>query len=144
MYTKPLQLQGFCFIKSFKGLLSLLMGYGPIVEKYEVNLKVLIMKASLIMLRVKYLIALLVFTFIQTMVWAQTETTESSSSTTKVTVTEETAGSEWYTNPIVWVVGAAVFILLLVALLRGGGDRTDRVTYKEKIVRDRDTDTGRV
>lgn len=25
----------------------------------------------------------------------------------------------WYTNPIVWVVGAAVFILLLVALLRG-------------------------
>lgn len=25
----------------------------------------------------------------------------------------------WYTNPIVWIVGAAVFILLLVALLRG-------------------------
>lgn len=101
------------------------------------------MKSSSILLRVKYWITLLVFTFIQTMVWAQTETTESSSST-KVTVTEETTGSEWYTNPIVWVVGGAVFILLLVALLRGGGDRTDRVTYKEKIVRDRDTDTGRV
>lgn len=28
--------------------------------------------------------------------------------------------SEWYTNPIVWVIGGAVFILLLVALLRGG------------------------
>ncbi|RYY40692.1 MAG: hypothetical protein EOO08_06065 [Chitinophagaceae bacterium] len=27
--------------------------------------------------------------------------------------------SAWYTNPIVWVVGAAVFILLLVALSRG-------------------------
>lgn len=25
----------------------------------------------------------------------------------------------WYTNPIVWIIGAAVFILLLVALLRG-------------------------
>ncbi|RYY90614.1 MAG: hypothetical protein EOO15_01830 [Chitinophagaceae bacterium] len=25
----------------------------------------------------------------------------------------------WYTNPIVWVVAAAVFILLLVALSRG-------------------------
>ncbi|MBK9981882.1 MAG: hypothetical protein IPP15_05570 [Saprospiraceae bacterium] len=25
----------------------------------------------------------------------------------------------WYQNPIVWVVGGAVFILLLVALLRG-------------------------
>lgn len=29
-------------------------------------------------------------------------------------------GGGWYTNPIVWVIGAAVFILLLVALLRGG------------------------
>lgn len=28
----------------------------------------------------------------------------------------------WYTNPIVWVIGAAVFILLLVALLRGRRD----------------------
>jgi apolipoprotein N-acyltransferase len=27
--------------------------------------------------------------------------------------------SNWYANPIVWVVGAAVFILLLVALMRG-------------------------
>lgn len=29
-------------------------------------------------------------------------------------------GGSWYTSPIVWVVGAAIFILLLVALLRGG------------------------
>ena len=29
-------------------------------------------------------------------------------------------GSTWYTSPWVWVVGAAVFILLLVALTRGG------------------------
>jgi hypothetical protein len=28
-------------------------------------------------------------------------------------------GSAWYTSPWVWVVGAAVFILLLVALTRG-------------------------
>jgi hypothetical protein len=27
--------------------------------------------------------------------------------------------AQWYTNPVVWVIGAAVFILLLVALLRG-------------------------
>ena len=26
----------------------------------------------------------------------------------------------WYQNPVVWVIGGAVFILLLVALLRGG------------------------
>jgi len=28
--------------------------------------------------------------------------------------------SQWYQNPVVWVIGGAVFILLLVALLRGG------------------------
>ena len=35
-------------------------------------------------------------------------------------------GSEtmWYANPWVWVVGAAVFILLLAAILRSGGSRT--------------------
>lgn len=119
------------------------MGYGPIVEKYRVNLKALVMKTSTVVSRVRYMIALMAFTFMQTILWAQSETTESSSSTTKVTISEETS-SEWYTNPIVWVVGAAVFILLLVALLRSGGDRTDKVTYKEKIVRDRDTDSGRV
>jgi hypothetical protein len=31
--------------------------------------------------------------------------------------------SQWYTQPWVWVVGGAVFILLLVALIRGGGSR---------------------
>ena len=30
-------------------------------------------------------------------------------------------GSNWYASPWVWVVGGAVFILLLVALTRGGG-----------------------
>ncbi len=28
--------------------------------------------------------------------------------------------SAWYQNPVVWVIGGAIFILLLVALLRGG------------------------
>jgi len=31
--------------------------------------------------------------------------------------------SNWYTQPWVWVIGAAVFILLLVALLRGNRSR---------------------
>ena len=29
-------------------------------------------------------------------------------------------GAGFWANPVVWIVGAAVFILLLVALLRGG------------------------
>jgi len=34
-------------------------------------------------------------------------------------------GGNWYASPWVWIVGAAIFILLLVALTRGGGRRTD-------------------
>ena len=33
------------------------------------------------------------------------------------------SGGNWYSSPWVWVIGAAVFILLLVAILRGGGSR---------------------
>ena len=32
-------------------------------------------------------------------------------------------GNNFWASPWVWVVGAAVFILLLVAILRGGGRR---------------------
>lgn len=39
---------------------------------------------------------------------------------TDVNVDINSDGGGFFTNPIVWVVGAAVFILLLVALLRGG------------------------
>ena len=31
--------------------------------------------------------------------------------------------SNWYQQPWVWVVGAAVFIIILVALLKGGGKK---------------------
>ncbi len=34
--------------------------------------------------------------------------------------------NDWYEQPWVWIVGGAVFILLLVALLRGGGARDRR------------------
>jgi hypothetical protein len=38
----------------------------------------------------------------------------------KVDVDINAKDSSWYASPWVWVVGAAVFILLLVALTRGG------------------------
>lgn len=37
-----------------------------------------------------------------------------------VNINVNTKGNAWYTAPWVWIVGAAVFILLLVALTRGG------------------------
>jgi len=33
--------------------------------------------------------------------------------------------SEWYQQTWVWIVGGAVFVLLLVAILRGGGKKSD-------------------
>lgn len=41
--------------------------------------------------------------------------------TKNVDVNINTKGdAAWYASPVVWVIGGAVFILLLVALLRGG------------------------
>jgi hypothetical protein len=35
------------------------------------------------------------------------------------------SGGVWYNQPLVWIIGAAVFILLLVALLRGNNTARD-------------------
>jgi hypothetical protein len=44
---------------------------------------------------------------------------------TKIDVDINKDSAAWYASPWVWVVGAAVFILLLVALTRGSGRRAD-------------------
>jgi len=47
--------------------------------------------------------------------WAQEKKTDININVNK--------NSEWYNQPWVWVVGGAVFLLLLIALLRGGGNK---------------------
>jgi hypothetical protein len=93
-------------------------------------------------LTLKTLLTLLMIAMFQMLVWAQEEASGSgsspgSSSTTTTTKSSSVSSqsADWYTSPWVWVIGAAVFILLLVALLRGGSrsgattaTRTDRVT----------------
>ena len=54
------------------------------------------------------------------------------------TTTTTTSSSNWYASPWVWIVGAAIFILLLVALTSGGRDRSDRVIVKKTVTRDTD------
>jgi hypothetical protein len=37
-----------------------------------------------------------------------------------ININKDSGGSgDWYSSPFVWIIGAAVFILLLVALTRG-------------------------
>jgi hypothetical protein len=57
-------------------------------------------------------IAIIALSLMQAVAWAQDQGIDVDVDLDK--------GGEWYANPIVWIVGGAVFILLLVALLRGG------------------------
>jgi uncharacterized membrane protein len=64
-------------------------------------------------------------------------TGSSSSSNTVTTETTTTSTTEWYAQPWVWIVGGAVFIIILIALLRGNSssDRSE-VSRSTTVVRD--------
>ena len=79
----------------------------------------------------KAVLFLLMVNALPVLLMAQDSGGDASTTTTKTTTT--TSETAWYTSPWVWVIGAAVFILLLVALLKGSSNsasasRTDRVT----------------
>ena len=67
---------------------------------------------------IRHVFMLILLTLTQAVVWAQDSASTSSSTTQTTTTTTETT-QDWYTQPWVWIVGGAIFILLLVALLRG-------------------------
>lgn len=69
------------------------------------------------------------------MVWAQ-DSTGSTSRTVKTT-SETTTTTDWYTQPWVWVVAGAVFLIILVALLRGNSTDKKEVTRTTVIKDDR-------
>lgn len=89
----------------------------------------------------KMLFTFLVFTCLQTVLWAQDSGSSTTTSSKNVDVST-THSDNWYASPWVWVIGAAVFILLLVALLSGGrggsASSTDRVTVTKTVERDSD------
>ena len=90
-------------------------------------------------LNAKTYLMLLMFTVMNTVIaMAQDEGGVAvNKSTTQTTTTTTT--QDWYTQPWVWIVGGLVFILLLIALVRGGsGSRTD--VHRTTIRRDVSTD----
>jgi hypothetical protein len=68
-----------------------------------------------LILGVKSLLLLFLFSLMKLVAWAQEKHTDINVNINK--------GNAWYNEPWVWVVGGAVFLLLLVALLRGGGNK---------------------
>jgi len=79
-------------------------------------------------------ILMIIFSFIQVATWAQDSSSSSHSETTTRTTTTTTT---WYAQPWVWVVGAAIFIIILVALFRGNSSRTD-VSRSTTVIKDRE------
>lgn len=76
-------------------------------------------------------LAMILFTCMQVVLWAQAtneSVTEKETSTTTTT-------TEWYTSPWVWVAGAAVFIIVLVALLRGNSS-TSNTESKTTVIKE--------
>jgi len=98
------------------------------------------MKRTILKYWLKCFFLLLLSGFLQTVLWAQDTTTTTKS--TSVDVTKSNTGSEWMSSPWVWVIGGAIFILLLVALLSGRNRdttvRSDRTTVTKTIERDTD------
>lgn len=89
------------------------------------------MKQSAILFNLKRPLAILMLCLFQTALLAQ-DTTSSSSSTKTTTTTTTTT---WYTQPWVWVLGGAIFILILFALMRGNRSST---TEKTTVIRDKE------
>jgi cytochrome bd-type quinol oxidase subunit 2 len=105
------------------------------------------MKKTVALIRIKSFLLLFCFTLFQLALFAQdqqgssTTTTHSSTSSNSMQVPGTADNAAWYTSPWVWIVGAAVFILLLVALLSNRGtNRSDRVIVKKTVERDVDPD----
>ena len=61
-----------------------------------------------------------------------------------VDVNKNEGASNWYASPWVWIVGAALFIILLVALTsgrsRGSSGSSDKVTVTKTVRRDSDAE----
>ena len=64
------------------------------------------------------LFTVLFLCFMQTAVWAQ-----DGGGTSKVDINVNKSSDNWYAQPWVWIVGGAVFLLLLVALMRGNSNK---------------------
>jgi len=93
----------------------------------------------------KFNMTLVMALLVQTVLWAQDAGSSGSGSSdggSSVSVTRtETTSSNWYASPWVWVIGVAVFILLLVALLRGGSDKTVTTGRTDRVTVTKTTDT---
>ncbi len=64
----------------------------------------------------KNFLTILMLCMLQTIAFAQDKKVD-------VNISTDKGGGDWYAQPWVWIVGGAVFLLLLVALMRNNSNR---------------------
>ena len=69
-----------------------------------------------ISLAFKNFLAIVMLCMLQTIAFAQDKKVD-------IDITTDKGGDTWYAQPWVWIVGGAVFLLLLVALMRSNSNK---------------------
>jgi hypothetical protein len=93
------------------------------------------MKRLLINMTYRFLFVF-VSSFLMVVAAAQDSTGSVKTTTTKTTTTTTT---DWYMQPWVWAVGGAVFLIILIALLRGNSSKDTSVSNtRTTVIKDRD------
>ncbi len=77
------------------------------------------MKTGLLSNKIEKLGIFILTFFMSVIAFAQETTTPAVDVTT--TTTKSTTTEEWYTNPIYWVIGALIFIVIIAIVARGNG-----------------------
>jgi hypothetical protein len=102
----------------------------PVRQPHARNGTIFFTDQKTVVMKKAYLTLLVVLTNI--LLFAQEKTTQ-----VDVDINKGNGGN-WYASPWVWIVGAAVFILLLVALTSGSRSSSDKVVEKRTVIRDSD------
>lgn len=96
------------------------------------------MKQPVAFFRWRPFLVMLFFSLVSLAIWGQGEVSDNGGATT-ITVTD-TGVSEnaWYMSPWVWVIGVAVFILLLVAILSSQGSSRVPSKHLKQMISEQD------
>ncbi|MCQ4035937.1 hypothetical protein [Kaistella montana] len=66
---------------------------------------------------------LVILTFFFSVMSMAQDATKTPDLNVDVTTTKTTTTEEWFTNPIYWVIGALVLIIIIALVARGGGNK---------------------
>ena len=79
------------------------------------------MNTALLSRKIEHFGVLLLTFFFSALAFAQEKTTPTVDVTT--TTTKTTTIEEWYSNPVDWVIGGLIFIIIIAIIARGNGKR---------------------